>query len=431
MLRRSLVAIGILDLALGLTFACGSFSSDETPASTTDASDGDAAASADATPPDSFVPDAAPPRCSVFDAAAAVQPTTGLDNYACGAASKNLLGDPQNCGWCGHACGDSTTCNNGVCAPLALVTGPGGASLELYAVDDTNVFWVDQARFPTALFKASRTAPSTQTGAAMLVEVDASESISTQTFGLAIDDRIYLHTYSRLLHAGADGGPLTLFSTTSAGVEITPLVASRGHLFQTSYSGAGTFIDFWSVDAAVLSQQNTVPFALDLATTPDGRYAFVVGRKAVDAGAAAPRAAIYRYTIATKDFTRISVFDPMNAPESAIAADDDFVYFSEGQKGSILKLAVDAPSGTEPTILSPGDGRQVRQIAIDDKRVYWFSSTTADHAAWDLLSVDKCGGGDFKHVAKEDNRSFYPRGLVAHDTHLYWTALSLMHRVAK
>jgi hypothetical protein len=432
-LRKGLVAIGIIELAVGLTIACGSFSSDDAPLTTLgDASDEDAGISLDSPPPDTFVPDGAAALCSAFDAAAAVQPATGLDNYPCGSSMVNLLGNPQHCGWCNHLCLDAPTCNNGVCAPLALVTGPVNTSLELDAVDDANVFWVDQGRLPTALFKASNTVPSDQSSAAKLVEVDLIETINTKTYGLAIADQIYLHTYTRLLHAPIDGGPLTVFSTTSAGNEITPLVAARGHLFQTSYSGTGAFIDFLSADAAVLSQQTNVGYALDLATTPDGRFAFVIGRKAVDAGTAVPRAAIYRYTVATKEFTRIAVFDVMDAPGSALAADDDSVYFSEGLAGSILKLGVDAPSGTEPTVLSKGDGRHVRHIAIDDRRVYWFSSTAApNYDDWDLFSVDKCGGGNFKHVAKEDNRSFSARGLVAHGKHLYWGSRNQLFRVAK
>ena len=436
MLRRAVFAFGAIELAVGLTFACSSFSSAEDPAPVP-SRDADAELAVDVNVPDASIPDAtSPPLCSTFDAAAAVQPSTGLENYPCGAASVSLPGNPQNCGWCGHVCLETPSCGNGVCKPLALVTGPVGTSLELDRVDDTEIYWVNQSRAPSALFKAPTAQPSDESTATMLVEVDAGEVGGTQVYGIAIGAQIYLHTYSRLLHAPIGGGPLTVFSTTSAGGEVTPLVANGAHLFQTSYEGTGSFIDFESTDAAVFSKQSDIGFAYDLAATPDGRYAFFIGRKAVDAGvvdgSAATRAALYRYTVATKVLTRVAVFDAMYAPGSALAADDDFVYFPEGITGSILRVAVDAPPATAPTVLSQGGGRMVRQIAIDDKRVYWFSSTAApDYYDWDLSSVDKCGGGDFKHVAKEANKAFYPRGFVVHGQYLYWASRNTIFRVSK
>lgn len=435
MLRRAIFAIGAFELAVGLTFACSSFSSEDDPA-VLPSSDAVVDPALDVVVPDGPVPDATAPLCSAFDAAAAVEPSTGVDDYPCGAALMvSLRGNPQHCGWCGHVC-DIPSCVNGVCQPLALVTSPVGSSLELERVDDAEVYWVDQSRTPSALFKSPIAQPSDESTATMVVEVDAAESVSTQVYGIAIGSQIYLHTYLRLLHAPVGGGPLTVFGTTSAGGQVTPLVASGGHLFQTSYEGTGTFVDFESTDAAVLSRQTNVGFAYDLAATPDGRYAFFIGRKAVDAGvvdgSATTRAALYRYTVATKALTSVAVFDAMNAPGSALVADDDSVYFPEGVTGSILRVAVDAPPATTPTVLSKGDGRMIRHVAIDEKRVYWFSSKAPpDYYDWDLSSVDKCGGGDFKHVAKEDGHSFLPRGFLVHGPYLYWTSRDTVFRVSK
>lgn len=436
MLRRALLVFGALELAVGLTIACSSFSADQAPATPADATDEDAGLALDAPSPDGQVPDAATPACSAFDAAGAQPPSGDLTAFVCGSATKNLLGDPQNCGWCGHACLDALTCTKGVCEPFVVVTGPANTSLELDRVDDTNVYWVDQGRVPAALFRASKVVPSDQSAAAKLAEVDASEPVSTQVFGLTVDRRIYLHTYSQLFVAPFAGGPLAAFSATTMGSEITPLATSGDHLFQTSHAGTGTFVDFFEADGAVLSTQTGIGFAYDLTATPDGRFAFFVGRTAADAGIVdgsfATHAALYRYTIATKDLTRVAVFDAMDAPGSVLVADDDFVYFPESSAGSILKVAVEAPSGTQPAVLSKGDGRKVRYIALDDRRVYWFSSTLApDYAVDDLLSVDKCGGGDFKHVAKEAGQSVYPRGLVVQGSHIYWTSSRTVLRVAK
>lgn len=437
MLRRAIFAIGAFELAVGLTFACSSFSAADDPAviPSGDAEDENADLRIDVVVPDA-ASDAATSRCGTFDAAAAVQPSTSLNDYPCGALMVSLLGNPQHCGWCGHACVDTPSCTNGVCDPLTLVTGPPSTSLELDRVDDADLYWVDQGRIPAALFKASTAQASDQSTATKLVEVDPAETVNTQVYGIAIGDQVYLHTYTRLLHAPLGGGPLTVFSTTSAGGSVTPLVASGGHLFQTSYEGTGTFIDFESTDAAVLSKQTNVGFAYDLATTPDGRYAFFIGRKAVDAGvvdgSATTRAALYRYTVATKALTSVAVFDAMDAPASALAADDDYVYFPEGGTGSILRFAVDAPPTTPLTVLSQGDGRMIRLITIDDKRVYWFSSKAPpDYFDWDLSSVDKCGGGDFKHVAKEAGHSFLPRGFLVHGPYLYWSSRNTIFRVSK
>lgn len=436
-MKKGLVGFGIMGLAFGLTIACGSFSSSDEPAAVPEeAATVDGPGLVDATvPPDAQAPDARPSRCATFDAAAAVQPTGDVSAYPCGKDLVALLGDPLHCGWCGHACLDGASCQNGRCAALPLVTGPPNGFLGLSRVDDTDIYWVDLNRTPSAIFRAPNTQVTNESDANKLAEVDVNEPANKQTYGVAIDDRLYVHTYSRLLQAPLDGGALSPFSPVSAGNDFTPLVASGAHLYQTSVEGAGTFIDFSKADGAVLSKQTSISGAKDLAATPDGRYAFIIGRTAVDAGivdgSAATRGALYRYTVANRSLTRVTVFEAMGATGSALVADDDFVYFPEGLAGSILRLAVDAPIGTAPTVLSKGDGRRVSNLALDDGRVYWLSSNVPPNYYWDLSSVDKCGGGDFRHLAASDFLVFSPQGLVAHGKYLYTTSRDLIYRVAK
>lgn len=429
-MRRSLVAIGVIEVALGLMVACATFSGDDAPASA-DASDEDGGGGFDAPADTQSDADAAPPRCSSFDVDAASQPPSSI----CGGASKNLAGDPQNCGWCGHQCLGSPVCTNGVCQPFALVTGPGGSSLHVVRVDDSDIYWVDTGRNPSATFRSPHNAAGTELGAALLAEVDASEPVNTIVYGLAIDDRIYLHTYSNFYQAPLDGGPLTVFNTISPGGGGTPLATTGSHLLQASPSGAA-FFDFLKSDGGLVAQQSGIGGAYDLAVTPDGRYAFLIGRTAVDAGvvdgSAVTRGGLYRYTLATRDMTLVTVIDAMGAQGSVLTADNEFVYFPEGGTGSILALAVDAPANAIPTVLSKGDGRRVQYITSDASRVYWLSSNVPpDYYNWDLLGVDKCGGADRKYVRREDGLAFLPGGLDTRGPNLYWSTGATIYTVAK
>jgi hypothetical protein len=82
-------------------------------------------------------------------------------------------------------------------------------------------------------------------------------------------------------------------------------------------------------------------------------------------------------------------------------------------------------------VLSPGNGRTLGGIALDDRRVYWFSTTLPAKDFFDLWSIDKCGGGDFKHAAKEAALTYMPRGFRVHGTYLYWAAHNVIHRLGK
>jgi hypothetical protein len=427
------VAIGVVGLAAGLTFACGTFASDEAPATPNgDAADEDLGLALDSSPPnDALGPDAMPSRCIGFDVDASTQPPSNV----CGGLSKNLAGDPNNCGLCGHVCLDVSICVGSMCQPFSFVTGGAGASLELASVDDTNIYWVDRGRTPNAVFRGPRAQASSESTATLLAEVSPTEPVTTAAYNALIADRIYVKTYSTLYQAPFDGGALTVFSTVSPVAGRSPLAASGPHLFQTAPM-SGDFVDYAKSDGTLITKQTGIGGAYDLAVTPDGRYAFVIGRSAVDAGtvdgAAVTRGALYRYTIATHDMTLVATIDAMGAGGSVLAADDDYAYFPEGLAGSILQLAVDAPLGTVPTVLSKGDGRRVSYITADDARVYWFSSKEApDFYYWDLLSVDKCGGADRLHLQAHGMGSFLPRGLLVQGPHLYLASQDTVYRIAK
>jgi hypothetical protein len=126
---------------------------------------------------------------------------------------------------------------------------------------------------------------------------------------------------------------------------------------------------------------------------------------------------------------RVAVFDVTTAAAPALVADDKAVYFPD-VTGAILRLEVEAPAGTQPAVLAPGNGRKVGHMALDDRRIYWFSSTPAG-VNFDLWSIDKCGGGSFRHVASEAGLAFGPRGFRVHGTHLYWASHNVIYRVEK
>ena len=427
------MAIGVFGLAAGLTFACSTFATDEAPATPGgDAADPDAGLALDSSPPtDTQRPDAMPSRCIGFDVDAATQPPSNV----CGGLSKNLAGDPNNCGLCGHVCLDVPICQGGLCQPFSFIAGGAGAAIDLGRVDDTDIYWVDRGRNPNAVFRAPRAQASSESTAALLAEVSPTEPVSSGVYNALIADRIYVKTYFNLYQAPLDGGALTVFSTVAPVTGATPLAASGGHVFQTAPE-SGDFVDYAKSDGNLITKQTGIGGAYDLAVTPDGRYAFVIGRSAVDAGtvdgSAVTRGALYRYTIATHDMTLVATIDAMSGGGSVLAADDDSVYFPEGLAGSILQLAVDAPLGTVPTVLSKGDGRRVSYITTDDNRVYWFSSKDPpSFYYWDLLSVDKCGGADRLHLPAHATGSFLPRGLLVQGPHIYLGSGDTAYRIAK
>ena len=429
-MRKRFVAIGLIELAVGLTFACSSFSGDEAPqAPSGDASDEDGGLLLDASAADTSTADGAPARCSGFDVDAASQPPSSI----CGGAMKNLAGDPQNCGWCGHACIDSPVCMNGVCQPFAIVTAPGGA--ELVRVDDSDVYWVDRNRNPNAVFRSSTALTTDEGNAAMLAEVDASEPVGATAYSVAIDDRIFIHTYLNLYQAPLDGGPLTLFNGISAGLGQNPLAGSGAHLLQASPIGTGAFFDFLKTDGGLVAEQNGIGGAFDLVVTPNGRYAFVIGRTAVDGGvvdgAAVTRGALYRYTVATHDMTFLAVIDAPTSGDSVLTADDQLVYFPDAT-GSILQLPVDAVGSVTPTVLSKGNGGRIRYLTNDAERVYWLSAKDdPNYYQHDLLGVDKCGGAARQYARHEDATSFLPYGFATRGSYLYWASSGTILRVAK
>ncbi len=422
--------MGLIAFAVGLTFACSSFSGDDAPPATSaDAADQDVGLALDAAFADTSIADAAPARCSGFDVDAASQPPSNV----CGGATKNLAGDPQNCGWCGHVCLDSPVCMNGVCQPFKLVTGSGGT--ELVRVDDSDVYWVDETRNPNAVFRSSTAAAVDEANAAMLAEVDASEPVNSMAYTTAIDDRIFVHTYLNLYEAPLDGGPLALFSTISPGYGRSPLVVSGSELLQASPTGTGTFFDFAKADGGLVSQQNGIGGAFDLVVTPDGRYAFVIGRTAVDAGvvdgSAVTRAALYRYTIATHDMTFLTAVDAPTSPDTVLTADNELVYFPDAT-GTIFQLPVDAVGSVMPTMLSHGDGGRIRYLTNDAGRLYWLSSTDApNYFQYDLFGVDKCGGAARKYVRHDDGTLFVPFGFKNRGAYLYWASSGTIYRIAK
>jgi hypothetical protein len=426
------VAIGVFGLAAGLTFACSTFATDDASATAgADAADEDAGLALDSSPPSDAPPEAMPSRCIGFDVDAATQPPSDV----CSGLSKNLAGDPNNCGLCGHVCLDVPICVGSMCQPFSYVAGGAGASIELASIDDTNIYWVDRGRTPNAVFRAPRAQASSESTAALLAEVSPTEPVTPAAYNALIADRIYVKTYSNLYQAPLDGGALTSFSTVSPASGATPLAASGDHLFQTAPE-RGDFVDYARSDGTLITKQTGIGGAYDLAVTPDGRYAFVIGRSAVDAGmvdgSVVTRGALYRYTIATHDMTLVAAIDAMGAGGSVLAADDEYVYFPEGLAGSILQLAVDAPLGTVPAVLSKGDGRRVSYITTDDTRVYWFSSKEPPNFYyWDLLSVDKCGGADRLHLQAHGVGSFLPHGLLVQGPHIYVASADTAYRIAK
>jgi hypothetical protein len=64
----------------------------------------------------------------------------------CGASCTNPADDDDNCGFCGHVCGATSTCQHGTCGPPPITVVPAGAGCQAIgvAVSGANLFWTDK-----------------------------------------------------------------------------------------------------------------------------------------------------------------------------------------------------------------------------------------------------------------------------------------------
>jgi hypothetical protein len=164
----------------------------------------------------------APPVC--------VAPAIG-----CGSNCVDVATDAANCGACGYACGAGSTCAQGACAPVAVVSGV--VAPYAFALDATNLYFaspvvhlVGNAAQP--LLKAPRGG-----GAAAILELPGQLTFRSRTLAIAGSTLYFgnLASPGALLRAPAAGGDVTTHAASQGAIYF--LVTQGAHVWWSTFTG--------------------------------------------------------------------------------------------------------------------------------------------------------------------------------------------------
>jgi hypothetical protein len=140
--------------------------------------------------------------------------------------------------------------------------------------------------------------------------------------------------------------------------------------------------------------------ALSSLRTDDRRLFWSNGRS--DAGE------VRRYDLGDGGYTVLARANEI----TAIALDDDFVYWADNPTGSIHRIA---KAGGDPMLVTTFPGRDVRVLVVDRGTVYFTGGPDFDNAS--IYRAPACGG-----TALVIGRGFRPVGLALSATHLYYAS---------
>lgn len=101
---------------------------------------------------------------------------------------------------------------------------------------------------------------------------------------------------------------------------------------------------------------------------------------------------------------------PTSSDISAIVLDQAAVYWTDWQNGKILTMP---KSGGEPRVLA--DARRPSALAVDATHVYWTEDVEGQGA---VVSMPLAGGAPLTLASGQSA----PRGMAINATHVYWTA---------
>jgi hypothetical protein len=327
-----------------------------------------------------------------LDASYDVNPSTVIVNCADG--TRDLQGDPNNCGACGHKCYE-TACTNGLCGDSRFIAGTGVTGL--IGRDDGFFYFSNGAQLERG---------PADGGVAEIIRDPAGGSNYYTVAGQVRAGTIAIGTL----------GGLELFDIASRVTKVpssSPTVAVegisgpdvfwgdwQGHaVYRTARDGSGTFITVWSGGlgpGTMVADDRQVFWAtwLNLPDSSSTLYAFEV-----DSG------------------TNVIRLPPQQV--RALFLDPTYIFWSDVASGLIYRAARDAPENATPIAILPPQYGVLTQIngVVDDRALYFGVSSGLGYG---IMTIPKCGGR--ARMLYRDNVGFQ-QNLVVDDEFIYFGRL--------
>ena len=391
-----------------LAIACESLLGVEAVTYTNEAgADGDEATS------DALPPEECPPEPTIFQGDVA----PNADCIPCGDAGSPscVLGDPLNCGWCGHRCPDQTTCVAGVCDTSTLT-----ASLSAMGI----------------LFETTSTYHVWATGTSLLrIPID----------GGAQTPLVDLGPNTSQIQSVADDGDYSFIRTVNE-VYRVPLLGGDASLLTPAMLGGGASMSLLGDSFVVPSNPNVLRFLKDgggpivlasresnpdwVAVLASPTRVFWTTAEFADGGAVPEAGAIH-----FSDTTGVHhLVDGLTEPRRLVS-DGSFFYYAEKADGTLWRIPV-AGGRAQLLAQSPPPFPFIHALVMDKRYLYFIGGPARDANAEPgaLYRISKCPGfapAILARDVRETPASYAGTTLTEDANYVYWSYDRFIARAAK